>query len=125
MTHNRKYSRTHYRRGLLDFAYICACCGEIRLGAPAADPRNPPDPPVVRCKVCHRREWIESVVPAFDPAVTDAERGENFSENALRAHRAKPRRPFPDYYNSGYIDPDPRHWEARRGIAPSKPRSQE
>ena len=105
---DRHYSRRYYRRGLLDFAYTCAACGEIRLGPPAVDPRTPPDPPYARCKVCGACEWIESVVPAFDPSVLDPSKHEIRTLRTTVARYAAVRRPMPDYYSTD-DNPKPAH----------------
>lgn len=116
---NIKYSRRDYRRGLLDYAYICDCCGSIRLGKPAVDPRDPPDPLTARCRDCGKRAWIESVVPAFDPSVLDVESSENVllrirRDRYLSGHR----QPAPDYYSVETLTPSPVHSQYTRQVAP-------
>ena len=110
----RHYSRAHYRRGNLDFAYFCGCCGEIRLGSPSVDPRTPPDPPSVRCRTCHHVEWLESVVPALDPSALDADMGRHLRARRTFERSLDPRAPMPDYYSTETLVPniraqDPSH----------------
>ena len=115
----RHYSRAHYRRGNLDFAYFCGHCGEIRLGSPSVDPRTPPDPPSVRCRTCHHVEWLESVVPALDPSALDADMGRHLRARRTFARSQAPRSPLPDYYSVDTLDPNPdalSPWHARRKL---------